>query len=180
MDIKLIAVVETLLLALDYLTHERFFHQKFSKEDREGIEAILMEFLQGEKTHRFSVDANRPSLNKSLIQQKDGKVFALDHRTEKSYIYMGVVYEKTNSQTDKMKQIGQWLGNIHLKPNAENISYEEYLSGMTSHEIHEDTLFHLNMVSRTLSWIFNSDSWRSGILRLYDEMDIQSKLGIRY
>lgn len=179
MNSNLVAVVETLFLAMDFLTNDRFFNAPFTKDDKEELQNILKECFQEEKSHVFSTDANRPVLNKSKIYQNDEKVYALDKREEKIRIYMAVMFKKPESIKDHMKHVGRWLGDVHLKPNGARITYEEYMAGMTDHELHQETLFYIGMVKRTLSWLFNSCSWRSGSLLIFDEMDLCSKLGIR-
>lgn len=178
-DAKLLSVAETLLLALDYLTHERFIQSTFTEQDKLELQEIIKGCFDEVKEHSFSTDANRPVLYKTKWLQKEDKVYALDLREEKIRIYMAVFYQKPESLKEHMRQVGHWLGQVDLKPNGSRISYEEYCSGMTDHELHQDLLFYFNMVKRALAWFFNTCSWRDGILRFFDEMDMCSKLGIR-
>lgn len=179
-DKKLLNVVETLLLALDYLTHERFIKKPFEEQNREELYEILYQCFDENKKHSFSTDSKRPFLNKSKFTVREGKVLALDEREERTRIYMAVYYQKPDSLMEHFKHLGKWLGEVHLKPNGARVSYEEYCAGMTDHELHAELLFYLSTVKKTLAWFLNSCSWRHNDLKLFDELDLSSKLGIRY
>ncbi|MFJ8528388.1 hypothetical protein [Bacillus sp. NPDC094106] len=180
MEKQLLIVIETLLLALDYLTHERFAYAPFTNEHREEINSIIKECFEQEKTATFSNDANRPSLLKSKIIEGKEKVYCLDEREEKRRLYMAVVYTKPKDLQDRFKQIAFWLGNVNLKPNSDRVTYQESIEGKTNHDLHVDLLFYLNMVKQTLSWFIHSYSWRNNELAGFDEIDIISKLGLRF
>lgn len=175
---ELLAVLETLLQGMDYLTHERFLNAPFEEKDREDIKGIISQVFEEKKINRFSESSNRPKLNKSPIFEDEEKVFAKDKRLERNRIYMAVLYKKTDSLAEHMQLVGYWIGHVNLKPNRVRVSYEEMLEGKTDVELHEDTLFYLNMVKRTLAWFLNSLSWRSGELHGFDKIDIASKLGL--
>lgn len=178
LSVEMVAILETLLHAMDFLTHERFLNAPFEETDREEIKGIIGQVFDKQKTSHFTTSANRPFLNKSPIFVDEEKVFAKDKRVERNRIYMAVLYKKTNSVTEHFQLVGHWIGHVDLKPNRARVSYDEMLAGMTDLEIHEQTLFYLNMVKRTLAWFFNSTSWRSGELHGFDKMDIASKLGV--
>ncbi|PLS19209.1 hypothetical protein CVD28_02020 [Bacillus sp. M6-12] len=178
-DKGLFNVLKTLLLALDYLSHERFINGEFQEKHREKLNAILRECFEDEKTFAFSEYANRPVLYSTPIIKGEDKVYCMDKRVEKNRLYMAVVFSKPMNQQERFKQIGHWLGEVHLKPNTDRISYEDMLKGQTNHELHVDVLFYFNMVKQTFSWLLNSASWRMNELMPFDEMDICSKLGIK-
>lgn len=179
MDPSLMAVVETFLRALDYLTHERFTRTGFEDRHREHLYRILQECFDIKKNEPFSSFANRPHLNKSEWFQQDEELFCLDTRQDKTRIYMSVFYKKPKNMMEHFKHVGQWLSKITLKPNTSKVEYEDVLKGKTDHELHVDTLYYLGMVQRTFSWLLNSSSWRSNELFHYDMIELNCKLGIR-
>lgn len=179
MEKGLVAVLETLLLSLDYLTHERLLNAPFTSQIAEELEAIHAQAFEPEKTAVFSHDANRPHNNRGEIYERDGALYVDDQREgNRNFIYMAVIYKKPENLMERMKQLGYWLGSVKLNPSTDKVTYEEMCEGKTNHEIHERTLFYLNMTLSTLSWFLNSMSWRSNELQGFDEMDIASKLGI--
>ncbi|AFV21727.1 MULTISPECIES: hypothetical protein [Bacillus] len=180
MEEQLLIVIETLLLALDYLTHERFAYAPFTSEHREEINGIIQECFSITKSNTFSSNANRPSLLKSKIIEGEESIYCLDEREEKKRLYMAVVYKKPKDLQDRFKQIAFWLGNVNLKPNSDRVSYQDSIEGKTNHDLHVDLLFYLNMVKQTLSWFIHSYSWRNNELAGFDEIDIISKLGLRF
>jgi hypothetical protein len=179
MDNELLNVVKTLLLGLDYISHERFINGEFKQEHREKLNAILEECFEEKKSFEFSTYANRPVLNTAKIIKGEDKVYCLDKREERNRLYMGIVFTKPVNKQEMYKQIGHWLGEVHLKPNTDRVSYEEMLEGKTNHELHVDVLFYLNMIKQTFSWLLNSASWKMNQLMPFDEMDIRCKLGLR-
>lgn len=176
---SLLSVVETMLLALDYMTHERFTNIPFTDEHRNEIEDILSECFEETKTHHFSVYANRPVRNESNLLKKDKTFYCLDKREEKSRIFMAVVYKKTKTKKEHMGNLAKMIAKVNLKPNRSNVSYQEMLEGKTDHGIHEDLIYYINRVKLALSWLINSTSWRSNELYGFDEWEIKCKLGIR-
>lgn len=176
---SLLSVVETLLRALDYLTHERFIRTGFEGRHREHLYKILRECFESEKNEPFSTFANRPQVCKSEWMEKDGELFCLDPRQEKTRIYLAVFYKKPQTMMEHFKDVGHWLSQISLKPNTSKVEYEEAMKGKTDHELHVDTLYYLGMVQRTFSWLLNCSSWRSNELFHYDKIELRCKLGIR-
>lgn len=179
-DKRLLSIVETLLLSLDYLTHKKFTYAPFESKHREEINGIIKECFSEDKTTTFSDDAGRPSLLTSKIMQDEDKVYCLDKREEKVRLYMAVLYTKPKHEQERFKQIAFWLGNVNLKPNSDRVSYQESIDGKTNHDLHVDLLFYLNMVKQTLSWFIHSYSWANNELAVFDEIDITSKLGLRF
>ncbi|MCU5281594.1 hypothetical protein OCA22_24780 [Bacillus cereus] len=177
---RLLTVVETLLLALDYLTHERFAYAPFKNEHREETNNIIQDCFSEAKSTTFLNDANRPDLLKSKIIKGKEKIYCLDEREEKRRLYMAVVYTKPKDLQDRFKQVAYWLGHVNLKPNSDRVSYQESIEGKTNHDLHVDLLFYLNMVKQTLSWFIHSYSWENNELAVFDEIDITSKLGLRF
>lgn len=175
---ELLAVFETLLHAMDYMTHERFLNAPFGEQDRDELEDILRQVFDEKKTSRFTESANRPLLNKSQIFSDEEKVFAKDERKERTRIYMAILYKKSENMTEHFSRVGHWLGEVKLKPNTARLKYAEVVEGKTDIELHERTLLYLNIVKQTLSWLLNSASLRGGELYTFDRMDIASKLGI--
>lgn len=175
---ELLAVLETLLHAMDYLTHERFLNAPFAETDKQDIDEIIGDVFDEKKKRQFSTDANRPLLNKSPLFSDEKGVFVKDIRDDRTRIYVVVLYKKTDSLTEHFNHVGHWIGETNMKPNVARVSFAEMLEGKTDVELHERTLFYLNTIKRTLSWFFNSTSWRSGELYGFDRMDIISKLGI--
>lgn len=179
MDKEVVAVLETLLLSLDYLSHERLIDAPFTSQIADDLEAIQAQVFELEKTAVFSSDANRPRNNRGKIYENEGVLYVDDQREEnRNFIYMAVIYKKPENLMERMKQLGYWLGNVKLSPGTNNISYEEMMEGKTDVGIHERTLFYMNTTLRTLSWFLNSTSWRSNELLGFDKMDIASKLGL--
>lgn len=179
MEIGVVAVLETLLLSLDYLTHERLINAPYTVQITEDLDAIHAQAFEQEKTAVFSTDANRPRNNRGKIYERDGALYVDDQREEnRNFIYMAVIYKKPENLMERMKQLGYWLGNVKLSPGTSKISYEEMMEGKTDIGIHERTLFYMNTTLRTLSWFLNSTSWRSNELHGFDQMDIASKLGL--
>lgn len=111
--------------------------------------------------------------------QRPGKVYTMDNRGERTRIYMAVLYEKPASTFEHFKHVGHWLGELDLKPNTNEISYEDYLKGMTNEELHQELLYEINRVKRVFSWFLNSYSCRNNKLAGFDVIDLCSKLGIR-
>jgi hypothetical protein len=179
MEPSLLSVLETLLMGLDFLTHIKLINTPFQENHKNRIHDILSECFEKQKQHSFSLNAERGHLNASEIVKKDGKIYALDKREDKTRIYMAVVYRKANNNMERFKQVGYLLRQVDLKPNSSHVEYEEMLAGKTDHELYSDLLFYLNMVIRTLCWLMNSASWRSNQLYPFDEMDIRCKLGLR-
>jgi hypothetical protein len=181
MNRSILTVLETLLLAMDYLTHERFTYAPFEDKHREKLYEILEDCFEKTKRHTFSEYANRPSLNKSAWYQNEDEVYCLDQREEKTRIYMAVVYKKPKNMMEHFKHVGYWLSQINLKPNMNpsKVTYEEMLQGKTEHGLHVDTIYYLGMVQRTISWFLNTTSWRYNQLLPFDEIDIRCKLGLR-
>lgn len=179
MEKGVVAVLETLLLSLDYLTHERLLNAPYTAQIAEDLDAIHAQAFEQEKTAVFSTDANRPRNNRGKIYERDGALYVDDQREgNRNFIYMAVIYKKPENLMERMKQIGYWLSSVNLNPSTDKVTYEEMCEGKTNHEIHERTLFYLNTTLRTLSWFFNSTSWRSNELHGFDQMDIASKLGM--
>ncbi|WP_442637783.1 hypothetical protein [Rossellomorea marisflavi] len=179
MEKGVFGVLETLLLSLDYLTHERLLNAPYTAQIAEDLDAIYAQAFEQEKTAVFSTDANRPRNNRGKIYERDGALYVDDQREEnRNFIYMAVIYKKPDNLMERMKQLGYWMGNVNLNPSTDKVSYEEMCEGKTNHEIHERTLFYLNTTLKTLSWFLNSTSWRSNELHGFDQMDIASKLGL--
>jgi len=179
MEKGVVAVLETLLLSLDYLTHERLLNAPFTAQIAEDLDTIHAQVFEQVKTAVFSHYANRPQNNRGEIYEQEGAVYVDDQRKEnRNFIYMAVIYKKPENLMERMKQIGYWLSSVKLNPSTDKVTYEEMCEGKTNHEIHERTLFYLNTTLRTLAWFLNSKSWRSNELHGFDQMDIASKLGI--
>lgn len=176
---KLLAVVETILLGLDYLTHERFINHPFETRHRDKLANILSEAFEQVKQQPLSTFAHRPSLHKTKLCKKETGVYVTDKREEKKQIYVAIAYKKPKNTMERVKQIGHQLMQIHLKPDTKDVPYEEILKGMTEHGLHGDTLFHLNRVQRALGWLLNSTSWHNNALLGFDEMELHTKLGLR-
>jgi hypothetical protein len=175
----LFSVIETLLFALDYLTHSRFSYIRFEDKYRNKLYEIFNECFEIKKVNMFSEYANRPKLNKSSWYQDGDEVYCLDKREEKTRIFLSVVYPKPKHMMEHFKNVGLVLTKVILKPNTSNVTYEEMLDGKTDHDLHVDTLFYLGMVQRTLRWVLNSASWRENDLYTFDEMEIRCKLGLK-
>lgn len=178
-EAHLLSVLESLLLALDYLTHERFAYAPFTDEHRNEIKQIISTCFLDNKSACFSENANRPTLNKARILTSEDKVYCMDEREEDKRIYLAVLYSKSATEMEHFKKIAHWIGNITLKPNQSNVSFEEYQEGKTEHDLHEALLFYLNVVKNTFSWFINCTSWRVNELMGFDVMDINSKLGLK-
>ena len=176
---KLLHILETILLGMDYLTHERLVHHPFEAEDKANLLSRLSELFLPEKTHAFSDCANRPLLNKSKLYLNDEGVYAKDEREKRTRIYAVILYKKPINAMEHFRQVVFQLMSVQLKPNTSNVSHEDMLQGMTDCELHTDTLLYLNLVQRTLSWFVNSASWRHNELFTFDELDLRSKLSLR-
>jgi len=175
----LLSTCETLLLALDYLSNERFINSSFTEEDRTEIYSILEDAFEPDKKHSFSNNASRPAIQKEKIMYKEDASYVMDQREDRIRLYLAVYYKKTSTTCEHFRNVGKWLGEINIKPDSGEMSYEEYLAGMTNHGLHQEHLFYLNMVKRAFSWLFNSYSWRENKLMLFDELELYSKLGIK-
>lgn len=173
------AVLETLLLGLDYVTHERFTHIFFEKNHREELFSILQDCFIKTKQHGFSEFANRPVLNKSSWIQNGEEIYCLDERTDKTRIYMAAVYRKPKNTMEHLKNVAHIISKVDFKPSTRKVSFEEMLEGKTDHGIHQDTLYFFGMIQRTLSWLLNSTSWRNNQLFGFDELEICCKLGLK-
>lgn len=179
MDNDMVSVLETLLLSLDYLTQEDLLEAPFSDDRQETLTALYAQVFEPLKNSTFLSDAGRPKQNRGVLYVEDGKVYVDDQR-EKSpgIIYMAVLYKKPEHLMERMRQLGYWISQVRLVPNADKVSFEEMRKGKTNVGIHERTLFFLNSTLRTLAWFLNSTSWRSNELHGFDRVEIASKLGI--
>lgn len=177
-SVMMTAILETLLLSLDRLLHKSLQGVLFSDEVNDEINAIFAEFNQIEKSHAFTTDANRSRVNKAVIVKDGDTLYAHDEREERRPIYMSVLFEKTNSQKEKMSQLAHvWTLISDLSQNGDRVEYEDYIRGMRECGLHERTIYFINLVKRVLNWFFNSTSWRSNELQPFDEMEIGIKLG---
>jgi hypothetical protein len=177
-DSSLLAVVETILLGMDYLTHESFIENPFKDENREDLYRILEECFQEKKRHSFSKDANRPLLYKAEWIHENGEIYCIDKREKKTNLRIGIIFKKTKTKKEFFKNVAMVLNEIDFKPNLSRVSYQEAIEGMTEHRLHVDLVFHLNQLKTTLLWLLNSTSWRTNSLKEFDKIDIQHKLGL--
>jgi hypothetical protein len=173
------SVLNTLLIAMDYLTHERFMYMPFTNEHRNEIKAILDNCFDSGKTRSFSTESNRPKLNKATLKMEGNRITCLDVRKERTRIHMAVLFEKSESKMKSFHQVAHWLQKMNLNPDTSQVSYDECIKGKTNHDLHVDHLFYLNRIQRTLCWFINSFSWRTNELYTFDRIDLMSKLGIR-
>lgn len=178
MDEKVVSVLETLLLSLDYLTNERFINAPFGEDEKEELRAILEEIFQLEKSHIFSSDSNRPVQNTSELYVEGDRIFAKDNRNERNRLYMAVAYRKNENQIDRIRQIGYWIGEIKIPLDRNKVSYEEVLKGNTNVELHEELIYVINRIRLAIAWFLNSYSWKNNELIGFDEFDIASKTRI--
>lgn len=177
-SVMMTAILETLLLSLDRLLHPSLQGVLFSDEVNDDINAMFAEFNQIEKRHSFTTDANRYRVNKAVIIKDGDSLYAHDERAERRFIYMSVLFEETNSQKEKMSQLAHvWTLISDLSQNGNKVEYEDYIRGMREGDLHERTVYFINLVKRVLNWFFNSTSWRSNELQAFDEMEIGIKLG---
>lgn len=175
---RLLCVLETLLLAMDYLSQEKLTDAPYTAEHRHALNLMLKDCFEEFKTTGFSEDANRPILNKSELSAGLANVYALDKREERNRIYMAVIYKKPDSVMEHFKQVGHVIGNVRLKPNTSNISYAEAMEGKTDHGLHENLIYDLGRIQQTFAWLLNSTSWKQNELFPFDEMEIRCKLGL--
>lgn len=175
---ELLAIMETLLLALDYLSHERLFDIPFEQTHRDTVRNILLECFEEKKSYSFTTDHNRPILLQSSIFMEDDNVYTLDEREERVRLYMAVFYLQPKNQREHFTHVGHWLGKVDMKPNASQIPYEDFIKGFTDHHLHQDTLYFFNMCKRALVWFTNTYSWRNNELAGFDRMDLHAKLGL--
>lgn len=176
---NLLNTVETLLLALDYLTDEQFINTPFTAEHQSALKNILKDCFKKEKSTSFIGNCNRPRLNKSPIFVDETSIYALDKRVERNRIYMAVLFKKPKDAMERFNQVGQLLQSVNLKPDRSRVSYEQMLEGKTDHDLHEDLVFNLSLIKRTFLWLLNSASWRQNDLYPFDKIDVSIKLGLK-
>lgn len=179
LDRELLGIFQTLIVALDYLSHERFLTGVFEDRHRDSINSILGDCNRSDKQHTFSKYSGRPKLNKATIQKEEDGIFCIDNREERTRVFMGLIFKKSNTAVEEFRQLGLALSGMNLKPNISNTLYDDVLLGKTDHQIHNDVVFYINIVLRTFLWLLNSTSFRRNKLESFDYFDVQYKLGIR-
>lgn len=173
---EVIAVFETMLLGLDYLTDPAFQNIYFEDKHSNHLDELMEDCFNIEKKHSFLTNVTRPRVNKGKIVEDGKNSYAIDTSEDKKRIFMGVLYKKPESLFEHFLNVSKMLSDLELQGETVKTPYDDILKGMRDCELHDYCIYNINRIRRVFLWFLNSYSCRENELAGFDVMEISAKL----